>query len=524
MKHSRKVIEKEKLNFKSKYYKIFLNNIHKYPKMLVNTSVLGYNIIKNRYSTIDLKGGIRMRKLKFLSFIILFIIVFSSISFAENNKDFKDIKSSDWFYSSVNNLSSKGIISGYSDDTFRPNNSVTTAEFLKLSMETAEIEIDYNTTPWNKGIMDKALSLNIITKDLYNKPNEPIKRKDVALVLSKLIEKTDLKDEFIRGKDLDYDRFKYLLYDTTKLSQEYRTAIYKLFEYQLIVGSTNEKDQVFYNPESNLTRAEIAAIVERLIEPSKRLNKYAEFPKRKDYFSKYDDGDIAHSYELNKYFSADWATPDIKNKRFIYSNEELGKRTENYILSESLIPNLNKILYDLSRVLIKEGGDDYISNELWGLQTAKGIEYNPRIYIQKSTDMRSTLTGGNTWSYMFWEKKPMTGYDKTGYNNFLWINIGSLSNGYWKYAPKSLYKEYPNGVVDYEYVNMFRASLIAIFGEKDGHEIFEYIFNEYMSLIKNPNFKYDQNNPKFKYKDIGKYKIVYEYGENANKNFYFSFK
>lgn len=463
-----------------------------------------------------------MRKLRFLSFIILFIIVFSSISFAESNKDFKDIKSSDWFYSSVNNLTRKGIISGYNNGTFRPNNSVTTAEFLKLSMETAGVKIDYNTTPWNKGIMDKALSLNIITKNLYNKPNEPIKRKEVALILSKLIEKAELKDEFITGKDLDYDRFKYLLYDTTKLSQEYRESIYKLFEYQLIVGTTNNKHQVFYNPESNLTRAEVAAVIERLIEPNKRLNKYAEFPKRKDYFAKYDDGDIGHNYELNQYFSAHWATPDIKNERFIYSSEELGKRTENYIVSENLIPNLNKIVWDLSRVLIKESEYDFVSNEIWGLQSTKGIPYEPRVYIQKSIDERSTYTSANNWSYMFWEKPLMAGYDEIGYDNFLWIRVGRLANGYYKYTPTS-YTEL-NGLIDYEYVNMFRASLIAIFGEKDGHEIFEYIFSEYVAERSNPNIKYGPNNAKYKYKTVGKYKISYMYGENSSLHFYFSFK
>lgn len=469
-----------------------------------------------------------MKKSKrLLSLIMIVTILLSSVSvFAESKQEvkFKDIKSTDWYSATVANLADKGIIGGYSDNTFRPNNSVTIAEFIKLSLEAAGIKSDYTTSPWHKDLMDKTLNLGIITKDLYNKPNEPIKRKDVAVVLAKLIEKTDLKGEFITGKNLDYDRFKYLLYDTTKLSQEYRNSIYKLFEYGLIVGNTNNKDQVFYNPESNLTRAEVAAIVERLIKPSKRLNKYAEFPKRSDYFSKYDDGDIGHNYELNQYFSADWATPDIKNKRFIYSNEELGKRTENYILSENLIPNLNKIVWDLSRVLIKEEKYNYVSNELWGLQMAKGIPYEPRVFIQKSTDERSTYTSGNCWSYMLWEKPLMSGYDEIGYENFLWIRVGTLTNGYAFHVPQSLYEKYPKGAIEYEYVNMFRASLIAIFGEKDGHEIFEYIFNEYMSKITNPNLKYDRNNPKYKYKTVGKYKIAYKYGENANLDFYFSFK
>ena len=47
-------------------------------------------------------------------------------------KDFTDLDSSHWAYSYVSDLTEKGVISGYEDNTYRPNGTITRAEFFKL--------------------------------------------------------------------------------------------------------------------------------------------------------------------------------------------------------------------------------------------------------------------------------------------------------------------------------------------------------------------------------------------------------
>ncbi|MGE7274775.1 S-layer homology domain-containing protein [Brevibacillus panacihumi] len=46
--------------------------------------------------------------------------------------NFTDVKKSDWFYDVVEWSVDKGIVSGYPDGTFKPNNSLSEQEFLKL--------------------------------------------------------------------------------------------------------------------------------------------------------------------------------------------------------------------------------------------------------------------------------------------------------------------------------------------------------------------------------------------------------
>ena len=48
--------------------------------------------------------------------------------------NFKDISTKDWFAKEVGYLAKYGIIKGYSDNTFKPNESVTRAEFVAMTV------------------------------------------------------------------------------------------------------------------------------------------------------------------------------------------------------------------------------------------------------------------------------------------------------------------------------------------------------------------------------------------------------
>lgn len=49
-----------------------------------------------------------------------------------NLKTFRDISSNDIYFNYINELSTKGFISWYEDNTFKPQNPITRTEFLKL--------------------------------------------------------------------------------------------------------------------------------------------------------------------------------------------------------------------------------------------------------------------------------------------------------------------------------------------------------------------------------------------------------
>ena len=51
---------------------------------------------------------------------------------------FSDVKPGDWYYQDVMYLAEKGAISGFVDGTFRPDNTITRAEFVKIAVAAAQ--------------------------------------------------------------------------------------------------------------------------------------------------------------------------------------------------------------------------------------------------------------------------------------------------------------------------------------------------------------------------------------------------
>ena len=67
---------------------------------------------------------------------------------ADGDENFTDVKSGDWFVDYVASASGDlGIVSGYSDNTFKPNNNVTRAEALKIILVAAGVNDFDSVTP-----------------------------------------------------------------------------------------------------------------------------------------------------------------------------------------------------------------------------------------------------------------------------------------------------------------------------------------------------------------------------------------
>lgn len=114
---------------------------------------------------------------------------------------FKDINSTDTYYNYINYLWKNDLISWYTDWTFRPNNTITRAELLKIIFKVLNLDIiddnnDYfNDVPsnsWQKKYINSAIKLWIISKDnnLF-RPNSFISRAE-ALKMILLASNVDL--------------------------------------------------------------------------------------------------------------------------------------------------------------------------------------------------------------------------------------------------------------------------------------------------------------------------------------------
>jgi len=426
-------------------------------------------------------------KKKLTSLILGMGMILSSIafSFAANQVALSDI-GSHWAKDTILNLYGKGIIGGYPDNTYRPQNAVTTAEFLKLALETSGIKGDYTGSPWHQQLMNTAFESGIINDTIYNQPDGPIQRKDVAAVLAALIEKnTDLRSEFITGESLDYIGYSKVVSDTHGLPEGVQHSIYKLFEYGLITGSTNSGGKVIYQPESDLTRAEIAVILERLIDPGKRVKVEKPEPYQVTFAPESFLSDYNRAVD---YTSLTYYDIDFENERLLFRVWERDEVTdpENYyyhdgikvsdtlsyhVLEENFNPRLNKQVYDLMRVLVGEEKYVFIFN-------SHGHEDDrDRVVFHYSHNVNNAHAGINYFSIVFSETEGFN--NKANYHN---AHQGFSENAAITLNLVKLFDRYSqDGWLKPFYAKKLKDSMVVLFGEDTGIKIFDYIINQYMT-------------------------------------------
>lgn len=106
---------------------------------------------------------------------------------------FRDESEFAWAFDAISYLSSSGIITGYEDKTFRGNNNITRAEFAKIAVaafglfdDTAEESFDdVSASDWYAPYIASAQKAGIIKgySDSVFAPNELIKRQDISLII-----------------------------------------------------------------------------------------------------------------------------------------------------------------------------------------------------------------------------------------------------------------------------------------------------------------------------------------------------
>lgn len=125
---------------------------------------------------------------------------------------FKDLTVNDWYYKPISYLASKGMLSGYSDDTVRPNKYITRAEFIKMATCIAGFEdsgttltfSDVNSSSWYYDYVRAGVSLSLLSgySDNTFRPNNYITRAEATKIVDGMIGRT-LEYEYLY-RDLYY--------------------------------------------------------------------------------------------------------------------------------------------------------------------------------------------------------------------------------------------------------------------------------------------------------------------------------
>ncbi len=181
---------------------------------------------------------------------------------------FSDVESDYWGASYITELASKGVVNGYPDGTFRPNDNVKRADFLIMLLRgmgvdlSAETAYESNFTDVEAGAYyayacGKAKEMGIATgnPDGTFAPESYITRQDMMILAKKALE-TQLESE-ITGDTSVLDEFS----DKDEISAYAVESLAAMVEAGIVSGMGDN-----IAPKANTTRAQAAVIVSKIME------------------------------------------------------------------------------------------------------------------------------------------------------------------------------------------------------------------------------------------------------------------
>jgi len=209
-----------------------------------------------------------------LSIIITISISFFQVCFAEEYKfsdlqwSVKDrygqVKTYEHFaVREIMQATNINVISGYPDGTFKPNNSISREEFIKMLMVLATnrtfdfASVDTKYTSWSGPYVTIAEMQGVIEPGMYTDETLklPITRLEMVLMLSKTQ---------ILMKGIPQNQLGSLVYtDIDGLTEDEKDLILHAVKYDLLEGMKDGMNLLF-EPNKHLTRGEAASALMRI--------------------------------------------------------------------------------------------------------------------------------------------------------------------------------------------------------------------------------------------------------------------
>lgn len=255
---------------------------------------------------------------KFLIITFLNLIFVSNVINAANSS-FVDLDNH-WAKENIVEMAEKGIISGYADNTFKPENQITIMEFLKILVEAGEYKLIrkgnciypdfYYETAKSKGLVSTEMDIN-----------KNMTRYEMVNIISKFIDLSNLKESKNKFKDLN---------------DESKSIVLKLVNLKVVNGY---KDKTFRG-ENDVTRAEAVTIIKNVLSIREKIisNTKYDFRIEKD-LSNY----LSNSESLVKPFY------EIKDDKILIYDLGRYAQLEGYVINNEAIQtdNIEKIIEKL---------------------------------------------------------------------------------------------------------------------------------------------------------------------------------
>lgn len=413
-------------------------------------------------------------KRKYIIAIIMYIL-FSKTVFA-NNTQFIDIENH-WAKEIIIKAVQNDVINGYGDNTFRPDNSVTIAEFLKMIINIKNYKIErVGNNVWPSFYIETAKKNNLITNE-YSDYNTLLTRYDAVKIISNIIDLNNINKSNIQFKDL---------------KREYKTDVLKLVKLNIVNGY-NDKT---FRGENTITRAEAVTILSRMIDIQNKNSIYKTYsPKNRVDLSNYktSDNNMDPNYE-------------IKNNNILIFDNGRYSNSHGYKLNDEII-NVSKVSQEIC-ALIRDN-------------TYTEVVYSPSEYtinqlrISHGENKKEIENGGADFIFTFYENTLYKLRESSGKNEFnddcyLKIELIKMWRDYSDYLNKIYIDEYKKEVL---------LKILEIeFGYQQAENILEYMIEKNINFVSNVG----RDKEYTEVKQYGKYIVCFYQKEYEHPIFYIS--
>lgn len=176
---------------------------------------------------------------------------------------FTDVPEKEWYYADVVNAYEMGLINGKTATTFKPNDNLTYAEAVKLAAcmhqryTTGAVTLKNGSPKWYQSYVDYCIEKDIITK-IYEW-DQPATRAGYMEIFAKALPESALQtiNSIPDGSIPD-----------VAMTHPQAESIYMLYRAGILQGTGKEHK---CNPAANIKRSEVAAILSRMMDSSKRV-------------------------------------------------------------------------------------------------------------------------------------------------------------------------------------------------------------------------------------------------------------
>lgn len=324
---------------------------------------------------------------------------------------FTDVKESDWFYSGVYGIVKTGLMIGTSDTTFSPKNYITTAECVTLlarmhalvTGSTSVLQAAPATNPWYQTFINYCNAHALLSADMQMLTTEfitqPMSRAQLIALFSALPDTIWTEINTVETGAIP----------DVPVGAAYEEPIYRAYRCGIIVGD----DKGNFNPDQPISRAEVAAIVIRIVDPAMRQSISLSSPKLKLYAADGSTVTVTRE-EKEAYLAFGWretAYPAKFDAEYVLNEMPLYPTKTGYATLDNMIDALfAKILTEDMTTYEKVSAvyDYLVRTSTYGRSPVSG-KYRP-IYKQSpyldpapdlKTPLRTALSGYSGYDYFY---------------------------------------------------------------------------------------------------------------------------